>query len=88
MALDTSPMVGDGWTGVGKYGTLPIEQSGGRAHIPHVQNSIGNDVPPWSPDNPLFWFGAILLATGVGLFAISGEVKVAKTKVTGAIGSA
>lgn len=31
-------------------------------------------VPPWSPDNPLFWFGGLLLVT-VGLVAGSSSVR-------------
>lgn len=86
--MDTAPtLTGDPW-GRFKYGTLPIEQSGGRSHIPHVVNDATDTPPPWSPDNPLFWFGAVLLATGFGLFAISGEVKVAKTKIAAGIGEA
>lgn len=86
MAMDTAPVInGDGW-GTFKYGTIPIVQSGGRAHIPHVSTDAHDNIAPWSPDNPLFWFGAVLLATGLGMFAISGEIKVAKTKIAAGIG--
>lgn len=86
--LDTAPIInGDGW-GVGKYGTQRIEQTGGRVHLPHVQSTAVDAAPPWSPDNPLFWFAAILLGTGLGMFAISGDLKVAKTKVSAGIGQA
>lgn len=90
MPLDTAPQLsGDGWGGVGKYGTVMIEQTGGRVNIPHTANSGALDSAPlWSPDNPLFWFGAVLLATGLGMFAISGDLKVAKTKVSAGIGQA
>jgi len=88
--MDTTPRIdGDGWGGVGKLGTAMIEQTGGRVHIPHTGNSGATDsAPPWSPDNPLFWFGAVLLATGFGMFAISGELKVAKTKLSAGVGQA
>lgn len=85
MPMDTAPIMGDGW-GVGKYGTEPILQSGGRTHIPHVANAATETPPLYSPDNPLFWFGALLLGTGLGMFAISGDLKVAKTKFSAGVG--
>src|SRR5262249_11849843 len=86
MALDTTPtLVGDPWQ---RYGTDPVRPTGGKAMLPHVQSSATSHPPVWSPDNPLFWFGGLLLATGFGLFAISGSVKVAKTRVSGSVGEA
>jgi hypothetical protein len=87
--LDRTPTLsGNGWDAYGawRYGTEPIEQAGGRAHIPHVQSSAIPSAPPWSPQNPLFWFAALLLATGAGLFGVSGSVKVGKTTAAAEIG--
>lgn len=89
--LDTTPAItGDPWGALGamKYGMDPIQPSGGREHIPHVASTGNPAVPVWSPQHPLFWFGVILAATGFGFFGISGSVKVANTKVSGAVGEA
>lgn len=92
MALDTIPNItGDSWGSYGqwRYGATPIEQAGGRASIPHVNgSSAGDTAPPWSPDNPLFWFAALLVLTGTGLFAISGNVRIAKSRAGASIGEA
>jgi hypothetical protein len=87
--LDTAPtLTGDPWDAMGvfRYGTEPIRQAGARAVLPHVQSSANPDAPLWSPQHPLFWFAAVLVATGTGLFAVSGSVRVAKTKASASIG--
>lgn len=92
MALDTVPNIfGDPWGNYGqfRYGVTPIEQAGGRASIPSVNGATGTGgPPPWSPENPLFWFAALLLATGTGMFAISGNVRIAKSRAGASIGEA
>jgi hypothetical protein len=82
-------MTGDPWgaLGITRYGTEPIRPDDTlRVSIPHVQAGAGQSVPPWSPQHPLFWFGALLLATGAGLFAVSGSVRVAKTNASASVG--
>lgn len=39
-----------------------------------AQTQSGVGAPVYSPDNPLFWFGALLLAAA-GLIAVSASVK-------------
>jgi hypothetical protein len=39
-----------------------------------VQTSEAGNPPLWSPENPLFWFAALLLAAG-GFLYVSTEVK-------------
>lgn len=40
-----------------------------------------------NPGNPLFWF-MVLAGTTLGLVAVSGNVKLGRTKVSGSIGGA
>lgn len=42
--------------------------------------------PPWSPDNPLFWFG-VLAAVSVGLMGYSTTVRVGPAKAGIQLGS-
>jgi hypothetical protein len=89
VALDTTPsMNGDAWSGIGvwKYGMEGALPSGGHASVPHMA-STGHPMPRlWSPQHPMFWFAGLLLATGAGLFAMSGSVTVAKTTLSGSVG--
>jgi len=49
-------------------------------------NAVDHD-PPWHPDNPLFWFGAVLAVT-FGLIAVSTSVKVGPFKAAVSAGDA
>jgi hypothetical protein len=42
--------------------------------------------PPWSPDNPLFWFG-LLAAASIGLMGYSTTVRVGPAKAGVEIGT-
>jgi hypothetical protein len=92
MALDLTPtLTGNPWDaiGPGRFGSsddvLVSVPTGGS---PGTANAIGAHPPVWSPQNPLFWFGGLLLATGFGLFAVGGNVRVGKTKASASIGEA
>jgi len=39
-----------------------------------------------NPANPLFWFG-VLAATTLGLMAVSGNVRLGRTKIAASVGS-
>jgi hypothetical protein len=71
-------------TGFG--GTQPGGGSGGVT--PGVINSVAtpeSQAPPlWSPDNPLFWFGALLLAAA-GFLYVSTEVKAGPFKAEASV---
>jgi hypothetical protein len=47
--------------------------------------SLAVKSPPWSPDNPLFWFG-VIAAASVGLMGYSTTVRVGPAKAGVAIG--
>lgn len=57
--------------------------------IPGVERSAGPSMletfKPWHPDDPLFWFGAILLATA-GFIAASTQIRVGPVKVGAKVG--
>jgi hypothetical protein len=88
--LDTVPsMTGEPFDNIGmfRYGVDPISRgAAARVTLPHVQSDANPDAPPWSPQHPLFWFGVVLAATGLGLFGVSGQVKIAKTKASASLG--
>ncbi len=55
---------------------------------PGIERAAGPSVdhlPLFSPDNPLFWFGALLAAT-LGLIAVSGSIRVGPASVSGQVG--
>jgi hypothetical protein len=63
-----------------------------RAHTdttPGIARSVGpspsNSVPPWSPDNAMFWFGALAAVT-FGLVAISTSVRVGPGRASVSLG--
>lgn len=56
----------------------PLHSAGGPA--------IGDVLPPWHMDSPLFWFGAIAAAT-FGLLAVSTSVRVGPVRVAASAGS-
>lgn len=68
-------------------GLAPVESNyvghGPTQQMAHGEHDLGGI---FHPDNPLFWFGA-LLAVSVGLVGVSGTVRVGKAKVTGSAGT-
>jgi hypothetical protein len=87
--MDTTPtLTGDPWDTMGtwRYGLDPILRAGGHAQIPHVEAGANPGTSPFSPQHPLFWLGLVMLGTGLGLFGLSGSVKVGKTKVAASVG--
>jgi hypothetical protein len=62
----------------------PDQGSGGlRSGLASAVTTAGGPNPPlWSPDNPLFWFGGLLLAVG-GFIGVSGWVDVGPLKLKG-----
>ena len=47
-----------------------------------ISQTAGLAAPPWSPDNPLFWFAVLLGGTAAALL-YSGRVKVGATAKAG-----
>jgi hypothetical protein len=89
MALDLTPqLTDDPWESiVAKYG----QHTALAPDVPGQHSAMMSAVPTaplWSPQNPLFWVGAVMLATAFGAFAASGSVRVAKTKVSAGVGEA
>ena len=66
-------------TGYG--GSRPDQGSGGvTPSLTSAVSTQGGPTPPlWSPDNPLFWFGGLLLVVG-GFIGLSGWVDVGPIK--------
>lgn len=66
-------------TGFG--GVAPDQGSGGvTSSLDAAVSTRGGPTPPlWSPDNPLFWFAALLLGVG-GFIGVSGWVDVGPIK--------
>jgi hypothetical protein len=79
--MDTDTLSSD-WSGInpaaitGFNGAQPGGGSGGVTPGVEsaVQTAASSNPPLWSPQNPLFWFGAFLAAAG-GLFHLSPHVK-------------
>ncbi len=88
MALDLTPQLSeDPWDSiVAKYGHSAMEPDVPGQHR-HVQQ-VAPTAPLWSPQNPLFWLGAVMVATALGAFSAGGHVRVAKTKVSADVGEA
>jgi hypothetical protein len=57
------------------------------AATPSAGPAFSTKSPPWSPDNPLFWFG-VVAAVSVGLMGYSTTVRVGSAKAGVSIGSA
>jgi hypothetical protein len=80
--------MGDDWSELNP-GTLtgaafsqPDQGSGGLRTGLASSTAGGPNPPLYSPDNPLFWFGAVLLAVG-GFIGLSGWVDVGPLKIKG-----
>lgn len=82
----------DAWAPVGpeRFG---LSRSGPATNTPSELNSISSpyagaagEAKPWSPSNPLFWFGVIAAAT-FGLAAVSTTARVGKATATVSVGS-
>ena len=75
-------MVADAWFGIGPgavtgFGAGAADQGSGGVTSGMggaVTTDAGANPPLWSPDNPLFWFGALLLIAA-GLITASTSVK-------------
>ena len=90
MPLDLTPQLHDDpWESiVAKYGgsSAAVEADVPSQHRHMLQ--AAPSAPLWSPQNPLFWLGAVMVATALGAFSFGGNVRLAKTKVSGSIGEA
>jgi hypothetical protein len=86
MALDLTPQLHDDpWEAiVAKYGSNGLEPEVPSQHGHMLQ--AAPSAPLWSPQNPLFWLGVVMVATALGAFSASGSVRLAKTKVSAGIG--
>lgn len=81
MALDDWSELNPG-TLTGAAFARPDQGSGG-VRTGLASAAAGGPNPPlYSPDNPLFWFGAVLLAVG-GFIGISGWVDLGPLKLKG-----
>jgi hypothetical protein len=70
-----NPDVITGWSAAPDHG------SGGLHSTLHSPTREGNHAPIWSPENPIFWLGAILvLATG--FVYVSTSVKLGPVKAS------
>lgn len=73
-----------------KYGGAlagaPVATRDNIAATPSAGPSLSSKSPPWSPDNPIFWFG-IVAAVSVGLMGYSTTVRVGSAKAGVQIGS-
>jgi hypothetical protein len=83
--------VGDTWEGIGPASTTGFSMaadSGSGGVTAGVESAVatrtGNTAPPWSPDNALFWFAVILLAS-VGAISFSTSVKAGPIKGSASI---
>lgn len=70
----------------GYAGAQPDQGSGGvSTGTTGAVGTRGGPTPPlWSPDNPLFWFGAVLLGVG-GFIGVSGWVDLGPVKAKGKV---
>lgn len=76
-------------SGLGRYGlsqggpvtTTPTELTA----VPTPSEGASASAQPWSPSNPLFWFGGLALVT-FGLAAFSTSVRVGKTTASVSVG--
>jgi hypothetical protein len=83
MALDLTPQLHDDpWEAItAKYGSSSaVEPEVPSQHRHMLQAAPG--APLWSPQNPLFWLGVVMLATAAGAFSFGGNVRLAKTKAS------
>lgn len=55
------------------------------AATPSAGPALASKAPPWSPDNPLFWFG-LIAAASVGLMGYSTTVRLGPAKAGVQIG--
>lgn len=60
-------------------GAKALAKSGGKGMLD------GPGSPLWSPDNPLFWFGAILAVT-FGAAAVNASVRIGPATIAGKLG--
>ncbi len=86
MALDLTPQLHDDpWESItSKYGAVAPEPEIPGQH--HHLLSPGPAAPLWSPQNPLFWLGVVMVATAAGAFSFGGNVRLAKTKASVNVG--
>ncbi len=77
-------------SGPGRYG---LTQGGPVTTAPTELSAVATPAEgaaaagqPWSPTNPLFWFGVIAAAT-FGLMAVSTSVRVGKATASVSLGS-
>lgn len=79
------------YTATSLYGATPQAPSYGIDTPPTQAMGTGDIASGWralvDPQNPLVWFGAILVLT-VGLVGVAGSVRLAGAKVSGSIGQA
>jgi hypothetical protein len=82
MSSDWSELNAGTLTGFG--GSQPDQGSGGvRSGLSSATVTAGGPNPPlYSPDNPLFWFGAVLLGVA-GFIGVSGWVDLGPLKIKG-----
>lgn len=73
----------DPWSPQAVTGLPPGQSPAQTSAIPGIGRSAGpsptDNAPPWSPDNPLFWFAVVAAAT-FGLMAVSVHIKVGPFK--------
>jgi hypothetical protein len=72
--------------GVKPAGMLNPQAMGGHLSSATVSSLEGKSSKPWHPDNPLFWFGGLLLVT-FGLIGAATSVRVGPFKAAVAAGS-
>ena len=86
MALDMTPQLSDDpWDAItARFGANAVEPD-----VPGQQRHLLQSAPTaplYSPQNPLFWLGVVMVGTALGAFAASGSVRVGKAKVTAGVG--
>lgn len=73
-----------------KYGGAlagaPVATKVETAATPSAGPAFSSKAPPWSPENPLFWFG-VVAAVSVGLMGYSTTVRVGSAKAGVSIGT-
>lgn len=96
MGIDADP-VSAYFAGLNPYNTLGVKpaaavapaQPGTGAHqlmgAGSGMDALSTTAPLWSPQNPLFWFGGVLLAT-FGLIGVSVAGRVGPARASASVG--
>jgi hypothetical protein len=89
MALDLTPQLHDDpWESiVAKYGQHTAAEADVPSQHRHMLQAAPS-APLWSPQNPLFWLGAVMVATALGAFSFGGNIRLGKAKASGSVGQA